>query len=76
MKLLTPEQIAETLSISRSSVRRLIIEGTLPAVCLRSGRRKKVYRVREEVLERWVAIKEREGQRKVVAIAEPGEKTG
>src|SRR5690348_557730 len=58
--LLDPEQASELLGISRSSVIRMIVDGQLPAVCLRSGRRKKVWRVRREVLEKWVMGKERE----------------
>jgi len=61
MKLLTPENVAESLSVSRSTVLRMISDGSLPAVCLRRGKRKAVYRIREEVLERWVVSKERQG---------------
>lgn len=61
MKLLTPETVAESLSISRSTVLRMIADGSLPAVCLRRGKRKGVYRVREEILERWIVSREREG---------------
>jgi excisionase family DNA binding protein len=60
MRLLTPETVAEQLSVSRSTVLRMIQDGALPAVCLRSGRRKKVWRVREEVLQRWVLSKEKQ----------------
>ena len=63
MKLLTPETVAESLSVSRSTVLRMISDGSLPAVCLRSGKRKKVWRVRPEQLERWLTGKEREGQK-------------
>src|SRR5262245_11225332 len=59
MKLLTPESVAEQLAVSRSTVLRMIADGALPAVCLRSGRRKKVWRVREEQLERWVMNREK-----------------
>ena len=41
MKLLTPELVAEALAVSRSTAMRMIAEGVIPAVCLRSGRRKK-----------------------------------
>jgi len=60
MKLLTPESAADALAISRSTVRRMIADGALPAICLRSGRRKKVRRIRQEVLEKWVLTKEKE----------------
>ena len=58
--LLDPEQASELLGISRSSVVRLILDNALPAICLRSGKRKKVWRIRREVLEKWVIGKERE----------------
>ena len=58
MKLLNIEEVAEDLGVSRQTVARIIAEGSLPAICLRTGRRKKVWRIRPEVLERW--LKERE----------------
>jgi hypothetical protein len=33
---------------------RLISSGLLPAICIRSGKRKKLFRVREEALNRWI----------------------
>jgi excisionase family DNA binding protein len=60
VKLLTPEVVAEQLAVSRSTVLRMIADGALPAVCLRSGRRKKVWRVREEMLQKWIIAKERQ----------------
>jgi len=60
VKLLTPENVAEQLSVSRSTVRRLIQDGSLPAVCLKRGPRKAVYRIREEVLEKWVISNEKQ----------------
>src|SRR5262245_14996191 len=60
MKLLTPESVSEQLAVSRSTVLRMISDGALPAVCLRSGRRKKVWRVRQEQLERWVMNREKQ----------------
>jgi excisionase family DNA binding protein len=68
-KLLSIDAVAEYLDISRQTATRMILEGALPAILLRSGRRKKVWRVRPEALESW--LKEREGgtrQRKVEAI--------
>ncbi len=64
MKLLTPKNVAESLNVSRSTVLRMISDGSLPAVCLRSGKRKKVWRVRPEILERWLISKEREEQKR------------
>ena len=59
MRLLTPEAVAEQLAVSRSTVLRLIGDGSLACVCLRRGKRKAVYRIRQEVLDRWVISKER-----------------
>src|ERR687895_1619379 len=61
MKLLTPEQTAEVLAVSRSTAMRMIAEGVIPSICLRSGRRKKVWRVREEILEKWLISREKNG---------------
>ena len=60
MKLLTPEEVAEQLAISRSTVLRLIADNALPAICLRRGKRKAVYRVREEILLKWILVKEKQ----------------
>lgn len=63
MKLLSVEEAADTLGVSRQTVTRMIAEGSLPAILLRSGRRKKVWRLRPEVLEKWILQKERETAR-------------
>ena len=60
MKLLNIEEVAKILGISRSTTMRMIVDGSLPAVCLRAGRRKSVWRVREENLQRWILSKERQ----------------
>ena len=64
MKLLTPENVAQQLAVSRSTVLRMIDDGALPAICLRSGPRKKVLRVRQEQLDRWLLSKERKVENK------------
>jgi excisionase family DNA binding protein len=72
VKLLTIEQTAEHLQISRQTATRMIADGQLPAILLRSGRRKKVWRVRPEALERWLTEKEKSStdkQRKIATIA-------
>lgn len=64
MKLLTVEQVAkEHLAVSRSTVMRLIENGSLPAVCLHRGKRKAIYRIRPEVLERWIRDRESKGKK-------------
>lgn len=60
MKLLSIEAAAEVLAVSRATVTRMIVEGQLPAVCLRAGRRKKLWRIRHEQLDKWILQKERE----------------
>jgi predicted site-specific integrase-resolvase len=65
MKLLRAEEVAIILDISRSTARRMMLENAIPTVCLRSGKRKKLYRVREEQLERYVLSLERQRQSKV-----------
>lgn len=60
MKLLTIEQTAELLLTSRQTVNRMIAEGALPAILLRSGKRKEAWRIREEVLERWLLQHEKQ----------------
>jgi excisionase family DNA binding protein len=71
MKLLSVETAAEILDVSRQTVTRMIVDGQLPAVCLRAGRRQKTWRIRSEQLEKWIMQKERETQRavKIVPIA-------
>jgi hypothetical protein len=44
----------------------MMIENAIPSICLRSGRRKKIYRVREEQLERFIVSLERQRQSKIV----------
>ena len=65
MKLLTIEQTAEMLQASRQTVNRMVLEGTLPAILLRSGKRKKAWRIREEVLERWLLQHEKQTARDI-----------
>jgi excisionase family DNA binding protein len=61
MRLLTPEAVAEQLAVSRSTVLRMIQDKVIPVVCLRKGKRKGVYRVRQEVLDKWIINRERQG---------------
>ena len=62
-QLLTVGQVAFKLQLHESTIIKLITGGSIPALCVRGGKRKKTFRVREEALERWIAAKEREGQR-------------
>jgi excisionase family DNA binding protein len=65
MKLLSVEAVAEILDVSRQTTNRMIVDGQLPAILLRSGRRKKVWRVRPEALERWLTDKEKQSKKVV-----------
>lgn len=82
MKLLSIIDVSEVLGVSRATTTRMITEGQLPAIILRAGRRKKVWRVRSEALEKWVATKEREtgrdiaGSRGAVSNANNGNHEG
>jgi excisionase family DNA binding protein len=62
VKLLSVKETAEALGVSRQTAMRMIAEG-LPAICLRSGRRKKVWRVREAALEGWLLQHEKQAAR-------------
>ena len=62
---LSPGEVAACLGISRSTVIRMILAGSLPAVCLRRGKRKAVYRVRKEMLEDWIMSQEKETAKKI-----------
>ena len=61
MKPLTPEDVAEQLAVSRSTVLRLITDKVIPVVCLRRGKHKAVYRIRQEMLDKWIISRERQG---------------
>jgi excisionase family DNA binding protein len=61
MKLLSIVEIAAQLSVSRATINRMVAEGILPAITLRSGKRKRVLRFRQEVIDRWLVAQERQG---------------
>lgn len=58
VRLLTPEDVSEQLAVSRSTVLRLIADKAIPVICLRRGKRKAVYRIRQEILDRWILSRE------------------
>ena len=51
-------QVAYRLQVSDSTVIRMIEAGALPAVCIRSGKRKKIFRVPEAALDAWIKSRE------------------
>jgi len=74
MKLLSIKQVAETLGFSRWTVAEMLERGSLPGIVLKSGKRKKVWRVSEQALQKWIEAKEAEtrksiqGDRKLQAV--------
>ena len=58
MKLLNIEEVAEDLGVSRQTVARIIAEGSLPAICPRTGRRKRCGASGRKCSSAW--LKERE----------------
>jgi len=74
MKLLSIKQVAETLGFSRWTVAEMLERGSLPGIVLKSGKRKKVWRVSEQALQKWIEVKQAEtrksiqGDRKLQAV--------
>jgi excisionase family DNA binding protein len=58
LQLLSPEQTAGLLCVSRSTVDRLVQSGRLPYVRLTAGKRKICYAIRRKTLEKWIAENE------------------
>jgi len=58
MSWLKPKEAAKEMNISLSSMMRLIYSGEFPAVLISQGRRKKTYRIREEIILRWAMGRE------------------
>lgn len=54
-RMLTPEQVAEVLAVSPSTVTRWLRVGHLPGRNLANGKRKACWRVNEQELKDWVA---------------------
>lgn len=63
MKLLSIREVGQVLGVSPATAHRLVTSGALPSLVIRSGRRKKLHRVRQEALNQWVAARERENTR-------------
>jgi excisionase family DNA binding protein len=64
-KALTIKQASEQLSLSRWTVTALLESGALPGFVVKTGKRKKIWRVREDALERWIADKESETRKQI-----------
>jgi len=65
VKLLTPKEVAAELRVTHWTVGRLIRSGELPAVPLHTGKRV-TYRIRWEMLERWVINREGKSAKQVI----------
>ena len=61
---LSVDHVAKELGVTRSSARRMIIDGSIPSYVVRAGRRKKMFRVRRSVLIRWIESQERQSVKK------------
>ncbi len=61
MQLLTPKEASNILAVSRSTVRAMLIEGVIPCITFRRDKRKKILRVSEQALERWLRAREQSG---------------
>jgi excisionase family DNA binding protein len=72
LSLLSVQQAPAILGVSRTTVKRIIESGELRAVPIAKGARKTTYRIRAEVLERWVTVKERELARELAQNRAPG----
>jgi excisionase family DNA binding protein len=62
-KLLSIKESAEVLKLSRWTVTEMLESGQLPGVILRAGRRKRIWRIREADLEKWITQREQETKR-------------
>ena len=54
MRLLTSENVAELLLVSKATLSRMCRSGDIPHIVLRAGKRKRVIRFRESDMERWL----------------------
>jgi excisionase family DNA binding protein len=74
---LSVDHVAKELGVTRSSARRMIVDGTIPHYIVRAGRRKRMYRVRRSVLIRWIESQERQSvkarNRRAVAVIAGGQ---
>lgn len=55
MNYLEPSEVAKQLSVSRATLQRLMVTGEIECVVIRAGKRKKLYRIAENALDKWLA---------------------
>jgi excisionase family DNA binding protein len=56
VKLLDVQIVAAFLGVSRQTVDRMISDGRLDAICIRSGRRKKILRIPDSSLKKFLHL--------------------
>ena len=66
-QLLTVGQVAFKLQLHESTIIIMITAGAISALFVRSGKRKKTFRVCEEALEKWIVSQEREARRSIAS---------
>jgi len=65
MKLLTINQAAEILILSRWTISAMIESGSLPGIIVKTGKRKKIWRISEQALQKWIETREQETRKMV-----------
>lgn len=56
-RLWTPAEVSEYLQVSKSSVYQWAADGTIPAIILTSGPRKRTFRFDPQEIQKWVKKK-------------------
>jgi excisionase family DNA binding protein len=68
MEVYGPKDLMQLLKVSRATVHHMLHSGELPAVIVRAGKKKKLYRVYADAFDRWrkekesAAVTERESE--------------
>ena len=65
MRLLSIEQVSEVLGLSRWTIAALLERDSLPGIVVKSGKRKKIWRVSEQALQKWIEAKEAETKKSI-----------
>jgi excisionase family DNA binding protein len=62
---LTIKQASEQLSLSRWTVTALLESGSLPGFIVKAGKKKRIWRIRADVLEQWIVAREVETKKQI-----------
>jgi excisionase family DNA binding protein len=57
-KLLGPKEVGEVLGLRRSKIHRMLASGEIPSVIVAQGTRRRVFRVKPSVLQKWLSERE------------------